>query len=320
MNLGLQSLVSDIAIAMFKVASVIRHETLKSELESLSVFIASNPSEDNIFKAENIISLGREVGEIRSINAVVLIRELENLRKAISTPSSEEKDVDITTQFVKNNTDKSSTVSASSPVISAPSPSSPHPSVIPAKAGIQSSNSDNKEFHNKDTYTKNTATKKTSNKSGRRSSLNPDKVYQYIADHKEAKLKDLQAEFKSVSGRTVRRITNSLIERGDIERVGNPGPTSFYKVASKENNSSHYIQETKKEENSEPPVAPAPSSNIPSPSSTAPDSSVIPAPRPSVASGEGGKARIQSDSVKSIDYSQNKQTHSYSEPPSVIAL
>jgi len=296
MNLGLQSLVSDIAIAMFKVASVIRHETLKSELESLSVFIASNPSEDNIFKAENIISLGREVGEIRSINAVVLIRELENLRKAISTPSSEEKDVDITTQFVKNNTDKSSTVSASS-------------SVIPLKKGIQFSNSDNKEFHNKDTYTKNTATKKTSNKSGRRSSLNPDKVYQYIADHKEAKLKDLQAEFKSVSGRTVRRITNSLIERGDIERVGNPGPTSFYKVASKENNSSHYIQETKKEENSEPPVAPAPSSNIPSPSSTAPDSSVIPA-----------EARIQSDSVKSIDYSQNKQTHSYSEPPSVIAL
>jgi Fe2+ or Zn2+ uptake regulation protein len=307
MNLGLQSLVSDIAIAMFKVASVIRHETLKSELEKLSVYIASDPSEDNIFKAENIISLGREVGEIRPINAVVLIRELENLRKAISTPSSEEKDVDITTQFVKNNTDKSSTVSASS-------------SVIPLKKGIQFSNSDNKEFHNKDTYTKNTATKKTSNKSGRRSSLNPDKVYQYIADHKEAKLKDLQAEFKSVSGRTVRRITNSLIERGDIERVGNPGPTSFYKVASKENNSSHYIQETKKEENSEPPVAPAPSSNIPSPSSTAPDSSVIPAPRPSVASGEGGKARIQSDSVKSIDYSQNKQTHSYSEPPSVIAL
>lgn len=296
MNLGLQSLVSDIAIAMFKVASVIRHETLKSELEKLSVYIASDPSEDNIFKAENIISLGREVGEIRPINAVVLIRELENLRKAISTPSSEEKDVDITTQFVKNNTDKSSTVSASS-------------SVIPLKKGIQFSNSDNKEFHNKDTYTKNTATKKTSNKSGRRSSLNPDKVYQYIADHKEAKLKDLQAEFKSVSGRTVRRITNSLIERGDIERVGNPGPTSFYKVASKENNSSHYIQETKKEENSEPPVAPAPSSNIPSPSSTAPDSSVIPA-----------EARIQSDSVKSIDYSQNKQTHSYSEPPSVIAL
>ncbi|MDD4819058.1 MAG: hypothetical protein PHH27_02685 [Candidatus Colwellbacteria bacterium] len=296
MNLGLQSLVSDIAIAMFKVASVIRHETLKSELESLSVFIASNPSEDNIFRAENIISLGREVGEIRPINAVVLIRELENLRKAISSPSLEEKDVDITTQFVEKSTDKSSTVSASS-------------SVIPLKKGIQFSNSDNKEFHNKDNYTQNTATKKTSNKSGRRSSLNPDKVYQYIADHKEAKLKDLQAEFKSVSGRTVRRITNSLIERGDIERVGNPGPTSFYKVASKENNSSHYIQETKKEENSEPPVAPAPSSNIPSPSSTAPDSSVIPA-----------EARIQSDSVKSIDYSQNKQTHSYSEPPSVIAL
>ena len=301
MNLGLQSLVSDIAIAMFKVASVIRHETLKSELESLSVFIASNPSEDNIFKAENIISLGREVGEIRSINAVVLIRELENLRKAISSPSLEEKDVDITTQFVKKNPDNASRVSI-------------------AESESRALNSDNKEFHNKDTYTKNTATKKTSNKSGRRSSLNPDKVYQYIADHKEAKLKDLQAEFKSVSGRTVRRITNSLIERGDIERVGNPGPTSFYKVASKENNSSHYIQETKKEENSEPPVAPAPSSNIPSPSSTAPDSSVIPAPRPSVASGEGGKARIQSDSVKSIDYSQNKQTHSYSEPPSVIAL
>lgn len=264
MNLGLQSLVSDIAIAMFKVASVIRHETLKSELESLSVFIASNPSEDNIFRAENIISLGREVGEIRPINAVVLIRELENLRKAISSPSLEEKDVDITTQFVKKNPDNASRVSI-------------------AESESRALNSDSKEFHNKDTYTKNTATKKTSNKSGRRSSLNPDKVYQYIADNKEAKLKDLQAEFKSVSGRTVRRITNSLIENGDIERVGNPGPTSFYKVASNKtasiggNNASGDNKESLKTDNS------------------------------------SNQAKPSSDS-------SNNPFKSYSEPPSVIAL
>ena len=84
MNLGLQSLVSDIAVAMFKVASVISHPTLKSELEDQAVSLSANPSLDTIISSENLITLGRETGDIKPINAVVLIRELESLKKGLS--------------------------------------------------------------------------------------------------------------------------------------------------------------------------------------------------------------------------------------------
>jgi hypothetical protein len=126
--------------------------------------------------------------------------------------------------------------------------------------------------------------------SGRKSSLNADKVYQYIVGHKEARLKELEAEFSEVSGRTVRRMTDSLIKEGKIERVGNPGPTSFYKATLKENNSPDY----------DPSAFPD--------SSTIPDPSVIPS-----------KEGIQSDSAENADIPQLSYA-SRPEAPSVIAL
>ena len=66
---------------------------------------------------------------------------------------------------------------------------------------------------------------------GRRwSSLDPDRVYRYIVNSGEARLRDLEAKFPEVSGRTLRRLTDQLIRAGRIERVGNPGPASFYRL------------------------------------------------------------------------------------------
>jgi len=202
MNSKLQSLVSDIAVAMFKVASIIKHATLKAELENKAVSLVSNPNSDIIINTANLIVLGREIGEIRPSNAAILIRELEALRKELFILSAVT-EVDISSQFAHSNLD-----TANNDNIVFPSPliktETPNPSV----------NSD-----------------KTINPpTPPKSFFNPDKVYQYIVARKETKLKELESVFNTISGRTIRRITDSLIKEGKIERVGNPGPTSFYRV------------------------------------------------------------------------------------------
>ena len=130
--------------------------------------------------------------------------------------SQEVKDVDISSKFVRKNSDSISPASSSRPSLSSASAS---PSVIPVKAEIQVSQSQSVQ-----------ASKRTRPGSGRKSTFNSDKIYLYIEGHKEVKLKELEAAFSEVSGRTIRRMTESLIKAGKIERVGNPGPTSFYKI------------------------------------------------------------------------------------------
>ena len=202
MNPKLQSLVSDIAVAMFKVASIVRHAMLKAELENKAVSLVSNPNLDIIINTANLIVLGREIGEIRSSNAVILIRELETLRKELfALPTVTE--VDISSQFVNSSldtNDNNDIIFSSTPVKT----ESPNPSVSSDK--IINPPAPPKTF------------------------FNPDKVYQYIVAKKEAKLKELESVFNTISGRTIRRITDSLIKEGKIERVGNPGPTSFYRL------------------------------------------------------------------------------------------
>jgi hypothetical protein len=221
MNFGLQSLVSDISISMFKVAAVINHPGLKSELEILAISLAVDPCPENIFSAENLINLGREVGEVKSVNAVVLIRELENLRKNMSaiSPISPVGDVDISTKFIHKNVDINST-------------SSSHSSSASSRPSADGTGAQDVQVSSDTRTTNSSAPKRTRPNAGRKSSLNSDKVYQYIVEHKEAKLKELESVFSEVSGRTVRRMTDALIKEGKIERVGNPGPTSYYRLIS----------------------------------------------------------------------------------------
>ena len=210
MNPELQSLVSDIAVAMFKVSSIIRHATLRAELENKAIYLVSNPNSDTIINIANLIVVSREIGEIKSSNAAILIRELERLRKGLLiSPAVEE--MDISSQFIQNNSDTND---------AAPLPA-PSTNALPPSLAIKTENYN--PYPSSD--------KTTSPPAFTKSFFNPDKVYQYIAARKGTRLKELESIFNAVSGRTIRRITDSLIKEGKIERVGNPGPTSFYRAS-----------------------------------------------------------------------------------------
>jgi hypothetical protein len=223
MNFGLQSLVSDIAAAMFKVASVVGHPTLKSELENQAISLAASPCPNVIFSAENLINLGRETGDIKPINAVVLVRELESLRKGLlAAPIVVEEvkdDLDISPRFAKSYPSNSD--------ILAPS------SAIPDKAGIQNGRVPSlgqSRTATRPSLEPGQVIKRARPSSSRKVFFNPDRVYQYVVGHNEARLKELESAFNEVSGRTIRRTTEALVKAGKIERIGKPGPTSFYIV------------------------------------------------------------------------------------------
>ena len=209
---------------MFRVASVAKHEGVKSSLENLAVKISAEESPEYIRRAESLIILGRETGDIKEINALVLLRELANLKDQLKVV--EEEDVDISSMF-------GSAVPASF-VIPAPR-SSAASSVAPTKAGAQSlslSVAPTKGVQSGRSsvpVSLDNISKVASSGVKKHGSINPDKILDYIKEHKVARLKELESAFKEVSGRTVRRITDTLIKDGRIERVGNPGPTSFYR-------------------------------------------------------------------------------------------
>lgn len=239
----LQSLISDIAIAMFKVASIIKHSSLKAAIENQAISLTTSPNADTISCAENLIILGRETGDIKSINASVLLKGLQKLNEELSSlPITAE--VDISSMFTELDLSPSIPVATSriwtgsntnSRTIgdnednkrygqdkwNRPSSAMPETAGNNDSAGVPvNTRPDNK-----------TSLIKPTRPNGvKKTVFNADKVYQYIKTRKEIKLKELKTEFSEVSGRTVRRITENLMKEGKIERIGNPGPTSYYRL------------------------------------------------------------------------------------------
>jgi len=239
----LQSLISDIAIAMFKVASIIKHSSLKAAIENQAVSLTTSPNTDTISCAENLIILGRETGDIKSINASVLLKGLQKLNEELSS-SPITAEVDISSMFTELDLSPSIPV-ATSRIWTGSNTSSRtigdnednkrygqdkwnrSSSAMPETAG----NNDSADVPVNTRPDNKTSPIKPTRPSGvKKTVFNADKVYQYIKTRKEIKLKELKTEFSEVSGRTVRRITENLMKEGKIERIGNPGPTSYYRL------------------------------------------------------------------------------------------
>ncbi len=216
MNAEVRNRIQGIATAIFKVASVVGHNGLRLGLESAAVSLASSATKGTISAAENLIALGRNVGEIKSINAVILFEELKIVRESISEARGASADIDISSYLE---------VSAS------PKEKGSRSSVTSGKEKIASSAKSRDLSSMGDSAISRESDREVANSEHKaRGSANSDKVFLYIREHGQARLKELEAVFPDISGRTIRRMTEGLIKDSKIERVGNPGPTSFYRV------------------------------------------------------------------------------------------
>lgn len=201
----------EISYALIRVAFYVKRDDLRSRLESLAVELLENSSRvsvenslENINKAltsvsvlDGLIRLGHSIYEIEPVNATILVRELDGLNSTIrqSGNSLADRDgvlPDLETFFqVKDFTAKQDAANASS-----------------LDSEIVSGSGNN----------------------GLNAAIRQAAIVNRIKSGNGCRLKDLLAEFPDVSERTIRYDLQRLCERGEIERVGNGGPASYYTI------------------------------------------------------------------------------------------
>lgn len=179
----------EIAHAIFRVAAHVQQPRLKSALEDAAIDMYAGGVTAPL---ERLIHLGEVVGEIRTVNAAVLFRELQNLNTAM--------------RQIQDN--KSSVDSDIQRIFSKP------PMVIPTEPSREN-NQNNEPFVER-------------GNSQDRQALLVDKIRQIG----NAAMRDLVTAFPGVSERTLRYDLQGLCEKGMLERIGNGGPGMFYRVNS----------------------------------------------------------------------------------------
>lgn len=197
-----QELANDIAAATFRVAELVKQGRLKFELQSSVFDLILSGSVETTLKLRTLIKFGQSIKEIKDVNAEVLLKELGHLEVLAKEINVAKTDVSIEAEFKdKKYSDELGQVSKW------PSPDTRRPS------GRVIDNAASQGY-------------------GRQANL--DQIFKFIETRPETRLKDLEQNFGFWSSRTLRRVIEQLRKSGRIERVGNPGPSSFYRAASTE--------------------------------------------------------------------------------------
>ena len=100
----------DIAHATFRVATLVRNNQLRSELENAGIGLVARYEDASIEKLERLVSFAESIGEMKPVNASVLKKELNNLQTAIDfhantfkgspiLPNGNIQDIDISSMF-----------------------------------------------------------------------------------------------------------------------------------------------------------------------------------------------------------------------------
>ncbi|MBI4992179.1 MAG: hypothetical protein HZB99_03105 [Candidatus Harrisonbacteria bacterium] len=224
----------EISYALIRVAWYIKRSDLRSRLESLAVELLENSarvgadkSVANLDRAlatisvlDGLVRLAYSVYEIEPVNANILVRELDNLNSAIrqfGNPADHEEKLpnldDLFTTTKKSNENKISLEKLDNPKVADVHQQSDSPRLVNLNdlSGVG-------EVENR-TNNFNTAIRQSA-------------IINRIKSGNGAgcRLKDLMVEFPDVSERTLRYDLQRLCERGMVERVGNGGPASYYKL------------------------------------------------------------------------------------------
>ena len=256
----------ELSYATFRVAALVRKPDLKERLERQAAIILERAASGDLAIGEPLetlralIMLSEGIGEIRYVNAKVLLRELGNLErivKAAAPPSpgygGQVEEFDIERMFSTTATGKAG-VEDSIRRIQERRKEETHPSpgfggqaeeaarhapkvdsVVPTNAVTNPAKPETRQNGNG-------SAKLTTSGNGNGSASSPQggngngngearasAIYAKI-QRGNASIKDLLAEFNGVSERTLRYDLQRLVEQGRIERVGSGGPGTYYRL------------------------------------------------------------------------------------------
>jgi hypothetical protein len=211
----------EISFAVFRVCTLIERSVLRTALESAAVNLAAksvsnrNEALASVNELEQLVRLAEVIGEIKTLNSKVLIRELSDLGSAISQSISKTDEVDLEAMFDRGDKeDRDATM--------------PDLSVDPAKQSEARSET-RPESIQAIKFSKPPALE-TNQAVNRQSAIS-----QFIKRLPNGcRMKDLVEKFPSVSERTLRNDLQTLVSSGHIERFGAiQGPFSYYRFKNK---------------------------------------------------------------------------------------
>ncbi|OGY58220.1 MAG: hypothetical protein A3E61_00360 [Candidatus Colwellbacteria bacterium RIFCSPHIGHO2_12_FULL_43_12] len=192
----------DISFAVFRVVATVNNAKLKSALEDSAVDLILELDDQAVDKLGALVRLATSVNEMKTLNAEVLLRELDNIKVEIQSAISQsaignEDEVDLSNSFADS-------------------------SEQPVHLGAT-------QVHKQEDEEKDI--KINSNIANRQSA-----ILSFIRQLPNGcRMRDLIVKFPEVSERTLRNDLHDLTTEGLVERVGSQGPfASFRGVTKKE--------------------------------------------------------------------------------------
>ncbi|MBI2048895.1 MAG: DeoR family transcriptional regulator [Candidatus Liptonbacteria bacterium] len=203
----------EICYAVFRMILGVKHAGFAAHLEDKGLLLLASAVSDDYERAlsaskslEYLLRMGADVNILNTINADLVSSELMQFNSAIADLKKSESPlpVDLNDIFSKlpavSTEDRGGAVAdrgfSRSMVEAAP------------KSGLVPSN----------------------NNGGVRAAMRQASILEKIRQSDSCRLKDLQDHFMEASERTIRYDIQDLIERGLVERLGNGGPSTYYKA------------------------------------------------------------------------------------------
>lgn len=233
----------EISYALIRVSFYVKEAEFSSRLKNSAFQLLDNSARasinnslenlnkvlEDISALDNLVRLGHSIYEIEPINATILVRELDKLNSAIqefgNLKVQREPLPDLESLFTLSIANKK------------PDPSDLTVNKNQNNISIENNNIRIRDI-NKIDLENNKAMADNSNNNNINSAIRQSAIIDKIKSgntingpqQEGYKLKDLIAEFPEVSERTLRYDLQRLCERGVIERVGNGGPASHYRL------------------------------------------------------------------------------------------
>lgn len=202
----------ELSYAIFRVGFQIRQAALKNELESWAVKVLSGVVSENYKKTqksieiiEYLLKLGAEVGLVNLNNVQTISSEARVLNSAIakfSEKSAKAPEVDLEGVFSKN---------------------------LSSRGELGRSEDKEKNFLD-DNFSFS-----LNGNSSLKAAMRQSAILERIRQNNNCRLKEIQEFLPGVSERTLRYDLQSLMEQNLIERVGNGGPSTYYRLKREEN-------------------------------------------------------------------------------------
>ncbi|MBI4193045.1 MAG: hypothetical protein HY536_00265, partial [Candidatus Colwellbacteria bacterium] len=243
-----EDLAENIAVAAFKVAAFIRLPRLRSEIENAAIDLLAAFSDEVADKLRSLIRFGQEVGQIYQLNGEVLVREIENLKSERKISATFEKSLPQSSVTLEQDLDLESFFGrrSSLPKQAAKQVKSRRGDWQRSRQKIERMSGD--QGARRDVPDGTIQGETLLGGEGGSGTLSGDaaidekelrlrqveEISAYMVDRGICRYRELEEAFPNVSERTLSRVLKNLIRGGKFERIGPPGPRSFYRPIGRE--------------------------------------------------------------------------------------